>query len=610
MSARSRELSRLGYLLARYVRPYTRSLIWLVLMSLVTAGLAAAGPFLMAPIFDVAFGRAPAAPAGGFTLSLSNLSSVVLGWLGERAAGGRFALILLLCGAYLAVGWLKSTAEFAAFMIAMRVRVRSALDMQNDLFRYTLGLSVRFFTRQRTGDLVARLYNDTHTATAGLESIVTTALIAPLLILFYGALLVGTSPLLVVAAVGAAALHVLVSRGIQRSIRKASETHWRIYGDIAARLQEAFLSIRVVKSFGAEASELAKLARDSARAFRAHLRFAGIKNVELPARSAINYFVEASLVAVAAWELLAGRMSAPTFLLFLYVGRSIMVPIAQLGAAWTQIQATLGAAARVFEVLDEQPDVVDGPERVEAFTDRLRLDSVSFAYTDTPVLTGISLEIVRGETVALVGPSGAGKSTLADLILRLYDPDAGRLLLDGRDVRSFRQVDYRRLFGVVSQEALLFHTSVRENIAFGRAGLTEGDIVRAARIASADQFIRELPEGYDTIVGDRGIRLSGGQRQRIAIARAVVARPPILVLDEATSALDTESEKLVQEAIDRVIRDATSVIIAHRLSTILHADKIVVLAGGRIEAVGRHEALLASSPTYARLYRIQFAVEA
>jgi ATP-binding cassette, subfamily B, bacterial MsbA len=507
------------------------------------------------------------------------------------------------------VGWLKSASEFAAFMIAMGVRVRAALDMQDDLFRHTLGLSVRFFTRQRTGDLVARLYNDTHTATAGLESIVTTVLIAPLLIIFYGALLVGTSPLLVVAALGAAVLHVAVSRGIQHRIRKASETHWRIYGDIAARLQEAFLSIRVVKSFGAEATELAKLARDSARAFRAHLRFAAVKNVELPARGAINYFVESSLVAVAAWELLAGRMSAPTFLLFLYVGRSIMVPIGQLGAAWTQIQATLGAAARVFEVLDERPDVADGTEEITSFRDRLRLESVSFAYAGTPVLTGISLEIARGETVALVGPSGAGKSTLADLILRLYDPDAGRLLVDGRDVRCFRQRDYRQLFGVVSQEALLFNTTVRENIAFGRADLTEDDIIRSARIASADQFIRELPEGYDTIVGDRGIRLSGGQRQRIAIARAVVARPPILVLDEATSALDTESEKLVQQAIDRVIRDATSLIIAHRLSTVLHADKIVVLAAGRIEAIGRHDALLASSPTYARLYRIQFGVE-
>jgi ABC-type multidrug transport system fused ATPase/permease subunit len=208
--------------------------------------------------------------------------------------------------------------------------------------------------------------------------------------------------------------------------------------------------------------------------------------------------------------------------------------------------------------------------------------------------------------VALVGPSGAGKSTLADLVLRLYDPVSGRITMDGRDVRTLRQESYRRLFGVVSQEALLFNASIRDNIAYGRDGLGEADVVRAARIANAHDFIMDFPGGYDTLVGDRGVRLSGGQRQRVAIARAIVGRPFILILDEATSALDSESERLVQQAIERVTQDATSIVIAHRLSTVLHADKIVVLARGGIEAVGRHAELLGSSETYSRLYRIQF----
>jgi subfamily B ATP-binding cassette protein MsbA len=504
------------------------------------------------------------------------------------------------------VGWLKSAVEFATFMVAMRVRIRAALQLQNDLFRHTLSLSLRFFTRQRTGDLVSRVYSDTHTATVGLEGIVTTVLTAPLLIVFYGVLLVRTSPLLVVAVIGAGALHVGVSRFIQSRIRRASEEHWGVYGDIAARLQEAFLSIRVVKSFGAEASEFAKLAGEATRAFRAHLRFASVKNVEPPARGAINYFVEGSLVVVAAWELLAGRMAAPTFLLFLWVGRALVTPIGQLGLAWTQIQATLGAAARIFEILERRPDVVDGPEPVTGFADRLRLQGVCFGYEDTRVLEDVTLDVVRGESVAIVGPSGAGKSTLTDLILRLYDPDEGCVLLDGRDIRRLRQGDYRRLFGVVSQEALLFNTTVRDNIAYGRPALSEADIVKAARVANAHEFIQELPHGYDTVVGDRGVRLSGGQRQRVAIARAVVGQPPVLILDEATSALDSESEKLVREAINRAVLGTTSIIVAHRLSTILHADKIVVLADGRVEAVGRHEALLDASPTYARLYRTQF----
>jgi ABC-type multidrug transport system fused ATPase/permease subunit len=221
------------------------------------------------------------------------------------------------------------------------------------------------------------------------------------------------------------------------------------------------------------------------------------------------------------------------------------------------------------------------------------------------VLDRVSFEIKKGEFVALVGPSGAGKSTLADLLLRLYDPVAGRITIDGRDIRTLRQEAYRRLFGVVSQEALLFNTTIRDNIAYGREGLAEADIVRAARVANAHDFIAEFADGYDTMVGDRGVRLSGGQRQRIAIARAIVGRPALLILDEATSSLDSESERLVQQAIERVTRGTTSIAIAHRLSTVLHADKIIVLGRGGVEAIGRHADLLASSETYGRLYRLQ-----
>jgi len=219
----------------------------------------------------------------------------------------------------------------------------------------------------------------------------------------------------------------------------------------------------------------------------------------------------------------------------------------------------------------------------------------------------VSFEIDKGEVVAFVGPSGAGKSTLADLVLRLYDPLEGSISIDGRDLRTLRQAAYRHLFGVVSQEALLFNATIRENIAYGRDEVSEEAIVRAARIANAHDFIAALPAGYGTVVGDRGTRLSGGQRQRVAIARAIVANPPILILDEATSSLDSESERLVHRAIDRVIQGTTSIVIAHRLSTVMRADKIVVVNRGAVEAIGRHAELLTTNETYARLYRLQFA---
>jgi subfamily B ATP-binding cassette protein MsbA len=300
-------------------------------------------------------------------------------------------------------------------------------------------------------------------------------------------------------------------------------------------------------------------------------------------------------------------MGAPAFVLFLYVGRVILIQIGRLGTAWVEIQALLASSTRVTELLEIPPDVPDGAESIDDFRDRLALRGVTFAYGDDDiVLDDIDLEIRRGEIVAVVGPSGIGKSTLADLVLRFYDPQQGVVTIDGRDIRRLRQSSYRALFGVVSQDAVLFNMTIRENIAHGRETLTDADIVAAARTANAHDFITEFPQGYDTVVAERGVRLSGGQRQRIAIARAIVGRPRILILDEATSSLDSESERLVQDAIDRVIVGSTSIVIAHRLSTVLHADRIVVLNERRIEAVAPHAQLLESSPTYSRLYHLQF----
>ncbi len=464
-----------------------------------------------------------------------------------------------------------------------------------------------FFTRQRTGELVSRLETDTRSTTTGLETIAGTVLTAPLLIAFYGYLLVRTSPLLVIAAVGAALLHWGVTSAIRNPIHRFAASQLEIFAELATRFQEAFLSIRVVKSLGAEAFEFKRLARLLDESLRRHLRFGAYKHAEDPARAAVNVFVEAAILSLAAWELLAGRLAVSTFFLFLYVGRAVIAQLGLLGNAYTQMQTILAASTRVEQLFAQQPRVRDGAETINGFRDRLALLDVTFDYDDEPVLDRVSFEIVRGEIVALVGPSGSGKSTLADLLLRFYDPRSGTVTIDGRDLRTLRQDSYRRLFGVVPQEALLMNASIRDNIAYGREHVTDAAIEQAARIANAHEFITELPDGYDTVVGDRGVRLSGGQRQRVAIARAIVAQPPILLLDEATSALDSESERLVQQAIDRVITGRTSVVIAHRLSTVMHADRIVVLHRGRVEAIGRHAELMAASPTYQQLCRLQFA---
>jgi subfamily B ATP-binding cassette protein MsbA len=608
------DLRRFLWLLRRYLAPHWRAVAVLLAASYAATVLAAALPVLMAPILDLAIGPPPGAagaPAasgpvtfGG--LSLKNLGAAFFHWVGVSAPLDRFHAIVLLCLAYVAAGILKAVADFGNFLLALWIRVRAGAAMQMDLFRHLLGLGMGFFTRHRTGELVSRLDNDTRYATHGLETIVCTVLTAPVLIAFYGYLLVRTSPPLVFAALAAVGLHWGVTRVVRGPVRRLATDQFSVFADLVSRFQETILSIRVVKSFGAEAFELARVGRTLREVLRVNVKFGVYKHVEEPARSAVNYVVEGSLLLLAAWELVAGRLTAPAFFLFLYVGRAVMTQISLLGGAYTQMQATLAAATRVSELFARAPEVVDGAEAIVSFQDRIVLADVSFSYGAEPVLDGVSFEIGKGELVALVGPSGVGKSTLADLILRFYDPTAGAITIDGRDLRALRQDAYRKLFGVVSQEALLFNATIRDNIAYGRTELSEEDVIRAARIANAHDFVAEFPDGYATLVGDRGVRLSGGQRQRVAIARAIVGRPPILVLDEATSALDSESERLVQQAIDRVIQGATSIVIAHRLSTVLHADKIVVLARGGVEAVGRHAELLAANETYARLYRLQF----
>jgi len=607
--SRARDAQRFLWLLRTYVAPHWRAVLLLLAASYLATALATLFPMLMAPILDLALG----APLAGqervplSSLSLKNLGPAVLQWVGAQSVSDRFHAILMLCLAYVAAGVLKGWVDFGNYMLALRIRVRAGAAMQADLFRHLLSLSMGFFNRQRTGELISRLEGDTRAATAGVETLVGTVLTAPVLIAFYGHLLVRTSPKLVVAALGAAVLHVGVTRAIKGPIRRLATDQFSVVADVVTRLQESIQGIRVVKSFGAEAFEISRLHRILREAVRVNVRFGVYKHIEEPTRAVVNYTVEAIIVLFAAYELLAGRLAAPTFFLFLYVGRAVMVQVGLLSSAYTQTQAVLAASSRVAELFALKPQVKDGTETVDAFRDCIALSDVAFDYGGEPALDSVSLEIKRGEIVALVGPSGAGKSTLADLILRLYDPVRGRITLDGRDIRTLRQDAYRRLFGVVSQENLLFNATIRENIGYGREGLDESDIARAAKIANAHDFIVEFQDGYETVVGDRGIRLSGGQRQRIAIARAIVGEPAILVLDEATSSLDSESERLVQQAIDRVIQGATSIVIAHRLSTVLHADKIVVINRGSVEAIGSHAELLATNETYARLYKLQFA---
>jgi subfamily B ATP-binding cassette protein MsbA len=397
---------------------------------------------------------------------------------------------------------------------------------------------------------------------------------------------------------------------IGRKMRKRSTQAQERMADITGILQETFTGARVVKAFGTEGWEQARFDGANAGFYRAFVR---LRRVSAAARP----LSEMAIVAVAVAMLWFGgheiyvrhELQPQTFMLFVGALLTTMSPIKSLSEVNSNVQQGVAAAQRIFAIIDTAPEVVDRPGAITLppFRDRIRYEHVSFAYrAGTPVLEDVSFEIARGEVVALVGSSGAGKSTAMDLLARFYDPTAGRITLDGVDLREAAVTSLRRQLGIVTQETILFHDTVRNNIAYGMRDPGERAVREAAAAAHAHDFIERLPRGYDTLVGERGTQLSGGERQRLAIARALLRNTPILLLDEATSSLDTESERLVQEALERLMHDRTVLVIAHRLSTVQDADRIVVLERGRVAGCGTHAQLLERDGVYRRLHNLQF----
>lgn len=485
------------------------------------------------------------------------------------------------------------------------------LDLRAQLYRHLQNLSLGFYANRRTGEIISRISSDvtqvrtllTNNATQLLSNIV--SLVGSVVIVFLlNPRLVVFVLVLMLAIVGIA---VVYGRSLQRMSTQVQDS----LADSTVAVEEGLQGIRVVKSFTNESHEVNRYQSALRVTLQAALRLALYRSIFGGLMAFLGFSAVAAILWFSGREVLAGRLEFSTISGFLIYSITIASSLGGLSSLYGQFREAVGSIQRFFEIIDTVPDVADAPNAgtMPAVAGAIRFDAVSFGYeNNVAVINNVSLDIAPGEIVALVGPSGAGKSTLFNLIPRFYDPTAGVIAIDGVDIRTVTQHSLRSQIGLVPQETILFGGTIRENIAYGRLTASEAEIIEAAKAANAHNFIIETPKGYDTIVGERGIKLSGGQRQRLAIARAILKDPRILLLDEATSSLDSESEELVQDALNRLMQGRTSVIIAHRLSTIKIAHRIVVLDQGRIVEMGDHETLMAQNGLYAHLYSLQFRV--
>jgi subfamily B ATP-binding cassette protein MsbA len=562
-----------------YVRPYRDLLVIALLARMVASGVFLTLPALIQRVVDSAL-------TSGET---------------ERLNAG----VLLMLALFALIAMASMAGNYYTNVAGERV----VNDLRRQLYAHLHSLSLRFFSEQRVGDLVSRLTGDVATVrrllttdlvrlTRHVLTIAGGVLVMLLLNWRLTLFIIVSVPLIVVVAL---VISRLARRGGRRVQDQVAET-----ASIAA---EAFQNVRSVKGFVREEHETARYTQATENVLGAALRQARLHALLNPLVDFLFLVTIALIVWYGGREVMAGRLSSGELVAFLVYGAIIGQMFAELAGIAAQFQETLGATERVFELLDTVPDVQDAPGAATLgdVKGRITFEHISFTYDERqPVLRDISLDIAPGEILALVGPSGSGKSTLFNLIPRFYDATSGAVCIDGRDVRAVTQASLRAQIAIVPQETLLFSGSIRENILYGRLEASEGELIAAAAAANAHDFISDLPDGYETTVGERGVRLSGGQRQRVAIARAILKNPRILLLDEATSSLDNESEQLVQEALERLMHGRTTVIIAHRLSTIRMAHRVAVLQRGQLVELGAHSDLMARGGLYARLYEMQF----
>jgi ATP-binding cassette, subfamily B, bacterial MsbA len=591
------------YRIIAYAKPFGKFAFSYAFFALLAIAFGLVNYSFLMPTLDILFYQE------GATANFNIIGSGIRAWMDQTTKElilgyGKGGALVIICLILIVSNLFTNIFKYISLKIINGVRSTVVKNMRRHIYDNITKLHIGYFSNEKKGDLVSRLTNDVQEVENSVVNTLTVVFRDPAtIILYFIWLFVLSWKLTLITIIILPTSGILIS-SISKKLKKQSHAGQQSLGNILSIIDESIGGLRVLIAFNARKYMLGKFDKENER-YAKLVRSMGDKR---DLSSPLSEFLGVSVVAVILWiggnMVFSGEMKPSEFFFYIICFYQILVPAKAISTSFSSIQRGLSSAERIFEIVDTVPAIQDSPnaKKVEEFTTGIELNNVSFSYGYEPVLKNINLTIQKGKTIALVGPSGGGKSTLADMIPRFYDVNVGEIKIDGVNIKEYSMESLRGLMGIVTQESILFNDTIFNNIAFGKPHASQEEVMQAAKIANAHDFILQTEDGYHTNIGDRGMKLSGGQRQRISIARAVLKNPPILILDEATSALDSESEKLVQEALTNLMKNRTSIVIAHRLSTIQHADEIIVLRKGQIEERGTHRMLLEKDGLYKKLH--------